>query len=137
MLDLEQEYKVVSLIRPQVATSTVTGTGVDLGPDYEDDALAIFNLGAASDTDATCIVTIEGSDAVGGTYTVLGTFGTATATSDNKIASLKVNTAGASSRFIRAKATIAGTGTPSFALDVVLLVKAVVASADLNSATLA
>lgn len=132
---LAEGYKAISLVRPQVATSTVTGTGVQIDSEYEDDALAIVNLGAASDTDATCIVTIEGSDTLNGTYTVLTTFGTLTATSDNKLAAGAVNLRGYS--FVRAKATIAGTGTPSFAIDAVLLVKGLVRKSTLNSTTAA
>lgn len=132
---LSELYQAISLIRPQVATSTVTGTGVQIDSGNEDDALAIVNLGAASDTDASCIVTIEGSDAIGGTYTVLTTFATLTATSDNKLAAGAVNLRGYS--FVRAKATIAGTGTPSFAIDVVLLVNPLVRKSTLNSLTAA
>jgi len=137
MFSLAEEYKAFSLIRPKTITATETGTGIDLGPDYQDDLMAIFNLGAASDTDATCTVTIEGSDAVGGTYTVLATFSTASATDDNKLGACQVISHGASKRFIRAKATVTGTGSPSFALSVILLAKAAVGSSSLNSTTIA
>lgn len=133
MHNLSESYKVISLIRPQVATSTVTGTGVDIEK-YSGDALAIVNLGAALTSDETCIVTIETSDTVGGTYTARLTFGTLTGTSDNKIAAGKVDLA--PYKFVRAVATIAGT-TPSFAIDVVLLIESEEGSATLNSTTAA
>lgn len=137
MHKLSENYKVISLIHSQTATSTVTGTGVDLGPAYEDDALAILDLGAASDTDATLAVVIQGSDAVGGTYATLLTFTTLTASSDNKIAAGGFSTAGSANRFIRAVGTIAGTGSPSFSFSVSLLIRATLGSSTLNSVTAA
>lgn len=133
MHKLSESYKAFSLIRPTVLGTTSTGTGVDL-MGYLDDASAIVNLGAASDTDATCIVTIQGSND-NSTYTTLTTFGTLTATDDNKLACGSVNLAGY--RYVRAVATIAGTGTPSFTLDVVLMARAEAGSSSLNSTTAA
>lgn len=132
MHSLSNSYKAFSLIRPQAATATVTGTGVDLAG-YLDDALATVNLGAASGTSATCIVTIQGSND-DSSYTTLTTFGTLTDTSDNKLACGRVNLAGY--RYVRAVATIAGT-TPSFLLDVVLHAQAETGKSDLNSTTAA
>lgn len=133
MHKLSESYKAFSLIRPAVKTSTATGTGVDL-LGYLDDAVAIVDLGAASDTDATCIVTIQGSNN-DSTYTTLTTFVALTATSDNKLACGAVNLFGY--RYCRAVATIAGTGTPSFAIGVTLLASAEAGISTLNSLTAA
>lgn len=133
MHKLSESYKAFSLLRPATRTSTATGTGVDL-MGYLDDAVAIVDLGAASDTDATCIVTIQGSNN-DSTYTTLTTFGTLTASSDNKLACGAVNLAGY--RYVRAVATIAGTGSPSFAIGVVLMANAEAGVSTLNSTTAA
>lgn len=133
-MDLSKNYKAISLVRPQVATSTVTGTGVDtMG--YGDDAIAIVDLGAASGTSATNIVTIQTSPD-NSTWTTVTTFATLTDTSDNKIACGRVNLDAASRRYVRALCTIAGT-SPSFAFAVSLLIRAEQGSASLNSLTAA
>lgn len=125
---LQQAYKAISLIRPQNADATVEGTGVNVDALLVD-AAAIVNLGAASGTSATCIVTIQGSnDDI--TYTTLTTFGTLTGTSDNKIACGAVNLFGY--KFVRAVATIAGT-LPEYLIDVVLMARSETASNTLNS----
>lgn len=134
---LAENYKAISLIRPGAYTTTQTGTGVDVGPGYENDALAIVNFGTVSGTTPTCDVTIQTSDAVGGTYTTVATITQVTAS--NKLACVGFNLSGNNSgsvaqRFVRAVATIGGT-TPSFGLSVELLVKAEIAKVDLNSAT--
>lgn len=134
MQDLSKNYKFISLIRPQVATSTVTGTGVDtLG--YSDDALVTVDLGAALTTTETCDITIQTSPD-NSTWTTRTTFTTLTGTSDNKAAAGKLVLDAASRRYVRAVATIAGT-TPSFALAVGLVLQAETGSASLNSLTAA
>jgi len=133
-MDLSKNYKFFSLIRPQVATSTVTGTGVDtLG--YCDDALVTVDLGAALTTSETCIVTVQTSPD-NATWTTQTTFATLTGTSDNKAAAGKVVLDAASRRYVRAVATIAG-GSPSFAIAVGLVLQAEYGSASLNSLTAA
>lgn len=132
MHSLVNSYKAFSLIRPQTATSTVTGTGVDL-LGYLDDAIATVNLGAASGTSATCIVTIQGSND-DSTYTTVTTFGTLSDTSDNKLACGTVSLVGY--RYCRAVATLAGT-SPSYLIDVVLHVRAEAGTSTLNSTTAA
>lgn len=133
-MDLSKNYKAISLVRPQTATSTVTGTGVDtMG--YGDDAAIILDLGAASGTSATLDVVIQTSPN-NSTWTTRTTFATLTDTSDNKIACGRLNLDIASARYVRALATIAGT-TPSFAFAVSMLVRAEQGSASLNSLTAA
>lgn len=133
-MDISKNYKAISLVRPQVATSTVTGTGVDtLG--YADDAMVIVDLGAASGTSATNIITIQTSPD-NSTWTTVTTFGTLTDTSDNKIACGRINLDAANRRYVRALCTIAGT-SPSFAFSVCLVLRAEQGSASLNSLTAA
>lgn len=133
-MDLSKNYKVLSLIHAQAATSTVTGTGVDtMG--YADDALAILDLGAATGTSPTLDVVIQTSPD-NSTWTTRTTFTQLVGTSDNQIAAGKVVLDGASKRYVRAVGTIAGT-TPSFTFNVVLLVQAELGKSDLNSLTAA
>jgi hypothetical protein len=133
-MDLSKNYKFVSLIRPQVATSTVTGTGVDtMG--YGDDAIITLDLGAALTTTETCDVTIQTSPD-NSTWTTRTTFGQLTGTSDNKAAAGKLALDAASRRYVRAVATIAG-GSPSFAIAVGMLIQAEQGGASLNSLTAA
>jgi len=133
-MDLSKNYKYVSLIRPQVATSTVTGSGVDtMG--YRDDAIITLDLGAALTTTETCDVTIQTSPD-NATWTTRTTFTTLTGTSDNKAAAGKLVLDAASRRYVRAVATIAG-GSPSFAIAVGMLIQAEQGSASLNSLTAA
>lgn len=133
-MDLSKNYKAISLVRPQTATSTVTGSGVDtMG--YGDDALVIVNLGAASGTSATNDIVIQTSPD-NSTWTTRTTFATLTDTSDNKIAAGKLVLDAASRRYVRAVGTIAGT-TPSFTFGVSMLIEAEKGSASLNSLTAA
>lgn len=136
MHDIDQDYKVFSLLKPQVATSTVTGTGVDVGPEQLDDAMAILDIGAVSGTSPTLDVTIQASGTSGGTYTTIATFGQVTAAT--KLGVVSVSLEGLAGvvdrRFVRAVATIAGT-TPSFALGCVLAVRAARGGSSLNSST--
>ena len=133
-MDLSTNYKFLSLIKPQVATATVTGTGVDtLG--YADDALVTLDLGAALTTTETCDVTIQTSPD-NATWTTRTTFTQLLGTSDNKVAAGKVVLDAASRRYVRAVATIVGT-TPSFAIAVGLVLQAEYGSASLNSLTAA
>lgn len=133
-MDLSKNYKAISLVRPQTATSTVTGSGVDtMG--YGDDALVIVDLGAASGTSATNDIVIQTSPD-NSTWTTRTTFATLTDTSDNKIAAGKLVLDAASRRYVRAVGTIAGT-TPSFTFGVSMLIEAEKGSASLNSLTAA
>lgn len=136
MHTVNENYKAISLLRPQVATSTATGTGVDVS-EYGDDAMAILDVGAVSGTTPTLDVVIQTSATVGGTYSTELTFAQVTAA--NKFAAGRVNLDGPNSgglarKFVRALATIAGT-TPSFTFGVSLLVRAAIGKTALNSAT--
>lgn len=125
MRDIASLYKPYQLIAPIAMTATVTGSGVLVAPQEDSDAVAIANFGAVagSPTSFTVIVTIEGSDTSGGTYSVLSTF--ATATAGAQIGTKQVIIPIASKTYVRAKVTIAFVGgtTPSFVCGVSLLVK--------------
>lgn len=129
MKTVAEQYKPVQLIAPQLATSTVTGTGVSVISGAEVDAVAVVNLGAIAGTPDTtsCIVTIEESATVNGTYTTNTTFATATAGSQIGTKQIVVNR---NKPFIRAKATLAFSGgtSPSIAVSCTLLVKQIVSS---------
>lgn len=134
-MDLSKNYKALSLLRPQTATSTATGSAVDtLG--YGDDAAIILDLGAASGTSATLDVTIQTSADGSTGWTTRTTFTQLTDTSDNKIACGKLVLDAASRRYVRAVGTIAGT-TPSFTFGVSMLIQAEQGAASLNSLTAA
>lgn len=131
-------YKAYQLIAPQAADATVTGTGIDIGTTTTGKGMATFSLGSAVDTGATCAVTIEGSDVVGGTYTNLGTFTTVGPSDDNKVGCINIdNEKLASKRFIRAKATIAGGTDPVFYVSVTLHMAQEIQGTTVNSATIA
>lgn len=130
-------YKVYQLIAPQLATATVTGTGVQFTPgnDSKTDAFAIVNTGAVAGTPTsfTVVFTIEQSATQGGTYTVTDTFATGTTASQR---SARACTLDNSKPWVRAKATIAfvdGT-TPSVAISANIFVKQNNASTSNNSA---
>lgn len=130
-------YKVYQLIKPQLATATVTGTGVQFTPnnDAKTDAFAVVNVGstAGTPTSFTVVFTIEQSTAVGGTYTVTDTFATGATATQN---SARACTLDSAKPFVRAKATIAfvdGT-TPSIAISANIFVKQNNASTSNNSA---
>ena len=100
-----------SSIRPQVATSTVTGQAVDL--DRANGAcFAFLEVGAISGTSPTLDVKVQESDTSGGTYTDIpgAAFPQVTVANKSHIINFK-----RSKRFCRLLGTIAGT-TPSFAL---------------------
>jgi len=60
MRNLSQEVKALNLIAPVVQTSTTTGTGIDV-ESYNDDALAVVNVGTVSGGSPSTVVTIMGS----------------------------------------------------------------------------
>lgn len=131
-MDISKRYKYIPLIVPQVATSTVTGTGVDL-MGYNDDCIAMVTTGTNLTTTETCDVTIQTSPD-NSTWTTRTTFTTILGTDDNESAAGKVVLDGTSRRYVRAVATIAGT-TPSFSIAVGILVNGEYQSASLNSLT--
>lgn len=141
MRKLSEKVAVISLIKPQVATSTVTGTGVDCKA-YEDDALAILDLGAAAThaTSDTLNVVIQKCSAADGTgATTIGTFTELTGTSDNKIAAVGVLLNDSAKPYIRAVGTIVdgGGSDVSFAFGVTLVVRPTVEASGNTSATAA
>jgi hypothetical protein len=137
MFDLNGSYKAVSLAHAQTITSTTTTTAVDLGPGYDEDTMVILDVGAASDTGATCAVVIKGSATSGGTYATLLTFATLADTDDNKIAAGKITRGSTATRFLKAVLTIASGSSPSFTFSIVALCKATQESGSLNSTTAA
>ena len=111
-----EEYKAYSLLAPVALTATGNGTGIEVAEGNLKDAIATMNIGVVSGTTPTLDMTIQTSDAVGGTYTTVATFGQVTASA--KLGQVQVNLEGANSNgelqsYVRYSATIAGT-TPSF-----------------------
>lgn len=128
--NLEQEYKAVSLLFPAAITSTTSSTTVRDVEVYDDDAMAIVEYGAIG-VNGGVTVTITGSlVATPTTYDqTLKTF--VAQTSSYQIAADKISLTGIKN--IKATATILG--STSVAVSVTALVKAVSASADLNTST--
>lgn len=60
MKQLAQDVKVLNLIAPVTQTSTTTGTGIDVEV-YNEDALAIVDVGTVSGGTPSTVVTIMGS----------------------------------------------------------------------------
>lgn len=97
-------------IKPQVATATVNGAGVDLG-DAEGNCFAVVQAGTVSGTTPTCDVKAQESadnaafsDITGATFPQI--------TASNKTAAINFKR---TKRYTRLVATIAGT-SPSFAI---------------------
>ena len=137
MRNLADIAKPVQLIAPISMTATVTGTGQSVIAGSQQDAVAIVSLGAVSGAPSatSVIVTIEESDAVGGTYTTNATF--ATATAGGQVGTKEI-TIKPTKPFLRAVVTIAFTGgtTPAIVAGVDLLVRKIVAT-DSNEVALA
>lgn len=117
MRSVYDAVKSLFLARPQTATTTVTGTGIDtMG---YNDAMITLEVGTVSGTAPTLDGKIQESDTLGGTYTdITGAVFTQVTASNNtqkiRVGGLGV---GGRKRFIRYVGTIGGT-TPSFALAV-------------------
>ena len=131
MRDIYQEYKAFRLIAPVVQTSTTTGTGVDVEI-YEDDAIAIVDVGVVSGGSPSTVVTIMGSlKATPTTYDqTLATFPANLATG---FASANVSLFGIKN--VRAVATQTGAGNVPIAIS--LLANSSQESSSLNSTTFA
>lgn len=131
MKTLSQEATAINLIAPVTQTSTTTGSGKDVEA-YNDDALAIVNVGTVSGGTPSTVVTIQGSlVATPSTYDqVLTTFVAITATG---LAAGRANLAGIKN--VRAVATQTGAG--NVPISVVLLATPFVKSASANSLTAA
>lgn len=132
MRNLSQYAKALTLLAPQAIAATTTSSAVDIEA-YEDDALAIVNLGTFTST-PTVTITITGSlVATPTTYNqTLATFVAATAIGG---AAQRINLAGIKN--IKGVATVAGGTDPSVPVSMVALVTPAVKTSSLNSATLA
>lgn len=102
-------------------TSTETGTGVDVSA-WDGIAVAVLDSSLGGGTTPTLNVTLEDSDAVGGTYAAIP--GAAfvevddTAGGSTQVIAFDV---GAANGFVRAVGTIAGGGSETFDFSVTLL----------------
>lgn len=136
-IKLSEEVKPLDILPPQNITSdtTTNGTGQSVA-EFEDDALAVLTLGAIAPNGASVTVNIQGSDAVGGTYTTITSFTAAAGTDDDKTAAIPVNIAGSTKAFVRAQVVTAGSTTGA-QVAVSLLVNPMVAKGDLNAAAVA
>lgn len=110
--DFKNNHLHKPAIRPQTATSTVTGSGVDMRDTTP--CFAELVVGTVSGTSPTLDVKLQESDTSGGTYSDISgaTFAQVTASNKEEIINFK-----RTKRFVRALATIAGT-SPSFAFAV-------------------
>lgn len=131
MSTLVQQNKVLNLIAPVTQTSTTTGSGVDVEV-YNDDAMAIVDIGTISGGSPSTVVTIQGSlVATPSTYNqTLATFTAATATG---LGAAQVNLSGIKN--VRAVATQTGAG--NVPICITLVASASQQSSSLNSVTLA
>lgn len=127
---LSEDYKVIQLQASAALTTTTTSSAVNIEL-YDDDALAIVNLGTFT-SNPTITVTITGATTIGGTYNTIGTFTAATATGT---AAIPVNLTGLVG--VKSVVTFAGGTSPSVPSTVLLMVKPFAKSSTNNSATLA
>ena len=132
MRNFSEEIKLVALVPSQAATATVTGSATDVEV-YEDDALAIVNLGTFT-SNPTVTITITGSlVATPTTYNqILATFVAATAAGS---ATAKLNLAGIKN--IKGVATMSGGSSPSVPTTILLAARPTTKSATNTSLTLA
>lgn len=114
---VKENIKQAFTLRPQAATASANGTGVDtLG---YDSAMITLEVGTVSGTAPTLDVKMQHSDDNSSFSDISGaTFTQVTASNASK--TLNLSLGGARKRYIRAVATIAGT-TPNFALAVNVL----------------
>ncbi len=136
MQTLAEKFKVFALIKPQVATSTVTGSNVNVSPDDNQECLALLEVGAAA-TDATdtCAVTVQGSADGGSTYTTVATFVTVLGTLASAGGRAAISFQRGLYTSFRAVATIVSGNSASFPIAVQLLVAQSQQSGSVNSAT--
>jgi len=134
MHTLNENYKAISLIKPQSIIDTTTGTGVDV-EQYEDDAVAIVDYGALGGTTETFDCKIEISyDGTNYESTAALTFSQVTGSNgDSKLACGRLSLA----RVKKIRAVITMSGTSASLVAVYALVKAQKGSASVNSTTLA
>lgn len=132
MRTLAENYKAISLIKPQSITATNTGTGVDI-EQYQDDAIGIVNFGALGGTTETFDAKVQTSvigdftDAVDACV-----FGQVTGSNgDNTIAAGRVNLAGVK----KVRGVITMSSTTASLVEMSLLVRARVGSSSVNSTT--
>lgn len=116
MRTIAQSTKVINLIAPVVQTSTTTGTGFDI-EQYNDDAMAIVDVGTVSGGSPSTVVTIVGSlVATPTTYNqTLATFVAITATG---LAAGQVNLSGIKN--VKAIATQTGAGNVPICVTLVI-----------------
>lgn len=137
MRTINENYKAYQLKAPAAVTATANTTGVAVGDGMLDDAIVIINIGAVSGTTPTLDIAVQTSDAVGGTYTTVGSFAQKAAADANTVCAIQLNLDGPNSgdeeqKFVRLAQTVAGT-TPSFTYGAVMLVKAETGKTDLNN----
>lgn len=142
MKQLAPQVKAYNILPAKAQTATASGTGLQVTPGNSPagDAIAIANIGAVTGAPSTvsCIITVEESATVGGTYDTLATFATiaTVVAAGGEISHLPV-TINPAKPFIRATATISFSGgtSPAINVGVSLLVKQNVSS-DSNEAAL-
>ena len=118
------KFKAYQILIPAANAATVHGVGLQVTPGEQYDAIAVASLGAVTGTpdSFTCVITVEESATVNGSYDTLATFATGTGTTNVAHVPVTINPA---KPFIRATATLAfvnGT-SPKLIVDVVLLVQ--------------
>lgn len=126
-----EKEKVIGLLKPITITTATTSTAVAVNL-FEDDCVAVLQLGTIVDAHVT--VTIEATAGTsGGSYTTVGTF---TETIASGIGAVAVDLAGQT--FARAKIAMTGTATTTVVPISVSLFGSLSHEAnDLNSATVA
>lgn len=129
MHTLAENYKVISLIKPQSITATTTGTGVDIEK-YEDDCLAVIDYGALGGTTETFDATVETSDDDGSSYSTALTFSqVAGNTGDDTLAAGRVNLAGKT----HIRGVITMSGSSASLVSMYILVEARIGGTTVNS----
>lgn len=137
MQNLSEEYKALQLLAPQSVTTDVAASAsndIDVEK-YNDDCLALLNVGAITGTPVTADITVMG--ALVATPTVfdqtLATFTQIDEDDDNKIAAVRCDLTGIKN--IAPAVDVSASGTPNYTIGLAVLVKPFVEKASINSAT--
>jgi hypothetical protein len=133
MNKVKEAYKALTLISPKAITATETGSSIDVQV-YQGDAMAIFQYGALGGTTETLVGKGQKSvDGGSGWTDVSPTVSSVTgATGDNMIAAIAFQL---DPNVTHVRAVITMSGTSSSLVSSVLLARAEMQGATLNSAT--
>lgn len=127
MRNISDSYSVIHLLDSQSITSDTDASSVDVGADYNEDVLAIVNLGAVSGSSPTLDIKIQGSDN-DSDWSDIDSFNQLTDSDSNGTVALGLKN---TYRYLRASLTTGGS-SPDFQTAIVAAVERTNGNKDLN-----